>query len=325
MPSTPVRDPFGRSVEYLRVSVTDRCDLRCAYCMPRGYRDFEPTDTWLTFEEIERVVRLFAHLGVRRVRLTGGEPLLRRDLPALAAALAKVPGIEDLSLSTNATRLSRHAAALARAGIARVNVSLDTLRPERFRRITGRDALRDVLSGLDAAAEEGLAPIKINMVVLDENKDEVDDMVEFCAQRRFILRLIETMPVGAGRKLPRADLQPLRRRLQARYGLVDAVLPGGGPARYLRSLDGRLSIGFITPLSQHFCATCNRVRLSVEGTLHLCLGQENRVALRPLLRSGADDATILALLERAVMSKPESHGFDGPRGSLIRVMAKTGG
>lgn len=322
-----LRDRFGRAIDYLRVSVTDRCDLRCSYCLPKGYRDFEDRDHCLDLEEIERVVRIFAALGVARIRLTGGEPLLRRGLVPLAARLKALPGVLDLSLSTNATQLAGLASALRQAGISRLNVSLDSLRAERLRQITGRDVRDAVIDGLMAARQAGFAPIKLNMVVLrGVNDDEIDDMAAFCIEHGFVLRLIEAMPVGdSGRSARFVDLQPIRERLQQRFALLDAVVPGGGPARYLCSPDGRFSVGFITPLSQHFCASCNRVRLAVDGTLYMCLGQEHSLALRPLLRTGTSDAELTAAVRKAVDLKPERHEFREAPGKVMRVMARTGG
>lgn len=322
-----LRDAFGRRVDYLRVSVTDRCDLRCSYCLPKGFCGYEAPSHWLTLAEIERVVAAFARLGVERVRLTGGEPLLRRGLTDLARAISAHPGVADLSLSTNATQLARHARALREAGVTRLNVSLDTLDPRRFERITGRNALADVLAGLEAARAEGFAPIKINLVAMaGVNDDEIDAVVSFCAAHGFVLRLIEAMPVGeTGRAAAYLDLQPVRKRLAERFALVDSVIPGGGPARYLSSPDGRFNVGFITPLSQHFCETCNRLRLAVDGTLHLCLGHEDRVPLAPLLRGGAADAELDAAIIAAMARKPERHLFRESPGRLARVMAQTGG
>ncbi|MEO1765796.1 GTP 3',8-cyclase MoaA [Thiobacter aerophilum] len=320
-------DRFGRRIEYLRLSVTDRCDLRCSYCMPEGFKGFEEPAHWLTFDEIERLLAAFARLGLRRVRLTGGEPLLRGNLPELAARLARLPGIEDLSLSTNATQLARHALALRAAGITRLNVSLDSLRPERIERIAGRDVLARILAGLDAAQAAGFAPIKINMVAMrGVNDDEIEDMVEFCMARGFVLRLIETMPMGeTGRNAQYLDLQPVKARLAARFGLMEGEFPGGGPARYLRTPDGRFSVGFITPISQHFCATCNRVRLSVDGTLYLCLGQEERMEFRPLLRRGAGEEELTEAILQAIELKPERHEFREQPNKILRFMSMTGG
>lgn len=326
-PTPALRDRYGRTIDYLRLSVTDRCDLRCSYCLPKGFRDFEEREHCLDLGEIERIVGVFAALGVGRIRLTGGEPLLRRGLAGLASRLTQIPGVHDLSLSTNATQLADQARALRQAGVSRLNVSLDSLRAERLRQITGRDALRPIIAGLMAAKDAGFAPIKLNMVVLrGVNDDEIDDMAAFCIEHGFVLRLIEAMPVGdTGRSAQFVDLQPIRRRLQQRFELLDAAIPGGGPARYLKSADGRFSVGFITPMSQHFCATCNRVRLAVDGTLFMCLGQDHSLALRPLLRSGATEAELTAAVRAAIELKPERHEFHDAPAKLIRVMARTGG
>lgn len=320
-------DRFGRRIEYLRLSVTDRCDLRCAYCMPGDFSDYEEPGHWLSFDEIERLVTLFARFGLRRIRLTGGEPLMRNGLASLARRIKAIPGIDDLSLSTNGTQLRKHGQALRDAGVDRLNVSLDTLQPIRFAEITHRDALADVLAGLATAREIGFAPIKINMVWLAGiNDDELEAMVDFCRRGQFILRLIETMPIGeTGRQSRYASLQPLIASLKKRFGLIDGLIPGGGPARYLVSPDREFSLGFITPMSQHFCATCNRVRMTVDGMLHLCLGQEDRLDLRSLLRSGKSDEILLAAIQAAVDRKPERHEFSERPEKIIRIMSSTGG
>ena len=321
-------DPFNRTIEYIRLSVTDRCDLRCFYCLPEDYRDFTEPEEWLTFEEIERLIGAFAALGVRRVRITGGEPLVRRNLPDLATRLSQLPGIDDLSLSSNAVNLARQAKALKAAGISRINVSLDTLHADRFRKIT-KGRLDRVLDGLMAAKAAGFAPIKINMVVMkDINDDEVEDMVEFCIENDFTLRFIETMPMGeTGRNATDhyIDLQTVKQRLGERYELLPGVMPGGGPARYARVAGTELRIGFITPLSQHFCETCNRVRLAADGRLHLCLGQEHSFDFRPLLRSGATDTDLRDAVIEAIALKPERHEFNEKPRQVVRFMAKTGG
>lgn len=320
-------DRFGRTIEYLRVSVTDRCDLRCTYCIPEGFHGFDEPGHWLTLDEIERVVGIFARLGVGRVRLTGGEPLTRRGVAELAQRLAALDGLRDLSLSTNGTQLARHALDLKRAGVSRLNVSLDSLQPDHFASIVGRDCLSQVLDGLMVARQAGFTPIKINMVVqAGVNDDEAEDMVAFCQQHGYILRFIETMPIGdTGRAASHCGLQTLRHRLQQQFGLLPGVVAGGGPARYLRSAKGDFSIGFITPLTQHFCDTCNRVRLSADGTLYLCLGQEDKVELRPLLRSGASDAVLVDAIRQAIVMKPERHEFNSASRKIIRIMAQTGG
>ena len=322
-------DSFGRRIEYVRLSVTDRCDLRCRYCLPQGFRDFEEPDHWLSFDEIERVMHAFTELGVRRIRLTGGEPLSRGRIPELAARLAALPGLEDLSLSTNATRLRKLAAPLKAAGVTRLNVSLDSLNAERFAQITGGGHLDQVLDGLTAARAAGFAPIKINMVVMKGvNEDEVADMVRYCVRHDYTLRLIETMPIGdTGRAATHdfVDLQEIKRKLAAEFDLIPSTMPGGGPARYYRIADTEVRIGFITPLSQHFCASCNRVRLTVDGTLYTCLGQEDRVELRPLLRAGASHEDIKTEIRSAIAHKPERHEFTTAPQKIVRFMAYTGG
>lgn len=321
-------DRFGRSIDYLRLSVTDRCDLRCTYCIPKGFKGFEEPEHWLSFDEIERLLAAFARLGTTRVRLTGGEPLLRRNLPELAARLAALPGLRDLSLSTNATRLGRYALQLKQAGVSRINVSLDSLDRGCMEKITGRDSLDQIMTGIMAGKAAGFEPIKINMVAMrGVNDGEIEDMAQFCIEQGFVLRLIEAMPMGAtGRDASFLDLGPVRERLQQRFGLVpQAAELGGGPARYLATPDGRSSIGFITPLSQHFCASCNRVRLAVDGTLYLCLGQEQRYEFRPLLRGGASDAELEAAIREAIELKPQKHEFREQPGKIVRFMAQTGG
>ncbi|MBS1147981.1 MAG: Elongator protein 3/MiaB/NifB, partial [Proteobacteria bacterium] len=228
-------DQYGRRIDYVRLSVTDRCDLRCSYCMPEGFKGFEEPADWLTFDEIERLIAAFARLGVSRIRLTGGEPLLRRDISGLAQRIAALPGIDDLSLSTNATQLDKHAQALKAAGVTRLNVSLDSLQQARVEKINGRDVLVKVMAGLAAAQDAGFAPIKLNMVALaGSNDDEIDEMVAFCMQRGFVLRLIEAMPMGdTGKNAAFLDLQPVKERLRKQFNLIETAIPGGGPARYL--------------------------------------------------------------------------------------------
>jgi len=322
-------DPWQRRIEYVRLSVTDRCDLRCRYCLPQGFQDFEEPDHWLSFDEIERVMRAFTELGVRRIRLTGGEPLSRGRLPELAQRLTRLPGLEDLSLSTNATRLRKYAVALKAAGVRRLNVSLDSLDAQRFAEITGGGELHKVLDGLAAAKEAGFAPIKINMVVMKGvNDDEVETIVDYCIEQDFTLRFIETMPVGdTGRSSSQhyLDLREVRQRLERKYTLLPATMAGGGPARYVRVAGTDLRIGFITPISQHFCETCNRVRLTVDGTIYTCLGQDDKLELRPLLRAGADQEQLRAAIREAIARKPERHEFTTQPEKVIRFMSYTGG
>ncbi len=320
-------DTHGRRIDYLRISVTDRCDLRCSYCMPKNHRDFTPRAGCLDADEIERVGAAFAALGVHRLRLTGGEPLTRPDIVDIAQRLGSLPGIEDLSLTTNATQLAKHAKALQAAGVRRLNVSLDSLDPMRFRGITGNGTLPKVMRGLEVARRVGFGLIKINMVLLDGiNDDEVDAMAVFCGTRGFVLRLIEPMPLGnMGPATVPIDIGAIRRRLQEKFGLVEAMVSGGGPARYLRSPDGFFNIGFITPLSQHFCDTCNRVRLTADGRLVLCLGRENSVDLRAILRRGAGQDELIEVIRSAIARKPERHDFSVAANRPLRFMAHTGG
>ncbi len=320
-------DQFGRRIDYVRLSVTDRCDLRCSYCMPEGFKGFEEPEHWLNFDEIERLIGAFARLGVSRIRLTGGEPLLRRDISGLARRLASLPGIDDLSLSTNATQLDKHAQALKAAGVTRLNVSLDSLQQARGEKISGRDVLAKVMVGLAAAQEAGFTPIKLNMVALaGTNDDEIDEMVAFCMARGFVLRLIEAMPMGdTGRNSEFLDLQPVKERLRKQFNLIETALPGAGPARYLGTADGRFNVGFITPMSQHFCETCNRIRIAVDGTAYMCLGQEEKFEFRPLLRGGCSDAELEAAIVGAINLKPERHEFREAPHKILRFMSMTGG
>lgn len=328
MTDTALIDKFGRSIDYIRISVTDRCDLRCSYCMPKHFRDFHEPEEWLSFDELERVVAAFARMGTQRVRLTGGEPLVRKNLPELAQRLSALPGLQDLSLSTNCTRMAQYAEALKAAGIGRVNVSLDSLTASTFKQLTG-GKLAKVMDGLMAAKAAGLNPIKVNMVLMKGvNDHEVESMVEFCARHGFTLRFIETMPVGdMGREASHqyVNLQHIKQRLQKSFELVPGVMPGGGPARYMNVAGTDINIGFITPMSQHFCETCNRVRLSVDGTIYTCLGQENNFQLRPLLRQGISNAELEQAIRTAIDLKPEKHEFNEKPEKVLRFMSYTGG
>ena len=322
-------DDFGRRISYLRLSVTDRCDLRCQYCLPKDFKDFAEPGGWLSYEEITRVVGAFARLGLRHLRLTGGEPLVRRDLPALVSQLAAIPGLDDISLSSNCTRMEKLAEPLARAGVQRLNVSLDSLRPERFREITGGGKLDKVLRGIEAARQAGMGPIKINTVAMAGfNDDEFDELIDFCAEYGYTLRLIETMPVGdTGRSAQGSylDLEKVRQRLTASHGLVPSTMPGAGPARYYRIPGTDSRIGFITPISQHFCETCNRVRLSCEGDIYACLGDEHRYNLLQPLRAGCSDEELVEHILAAIRLKPERHEFNDKQEKVVRFMSMTGG
>ena len=321
-------DQYNRKIKYLRLSVTDRCDLRCFYCMPNGFDDYDEPEDWLSFDEIERIVASFTRLGVSSVRLTGGEPLVRKDLPVLAKRLAALPGLDDLSLSTTATRLARHAEELHDAGISRINVSLDTVDPVKFKKIT-QGKLEKIIDGLLTAKAVGLDPIKINMVIMKGvNDDDVEDMLKFCLEHDFTLRFIETMPIGdTGRDAVDyyIDLHEIEARLEKSYELLPAVMAGAGPARYVQVAGTNLKIGFITPISQHFCDTCNRVRLSATGTLYMCLGDEHKYELRPLIRQGISDNDLDQVIRDAINLKPLKHEFNEKPEKVIRFMSKTGG
>ncbi|MBL3599652.1 MAG: GTP 3',8-cyclase MoaA [gamma proteobacterium endosymbiont of Lamellibrachia anaximandri] len=321
-------DPFGRNIEYLRLSVTDRCDFRCFYCIPKGYKDFSQPDSWLTLDEVERLVRVFSEMGISKVRLTGGEPLVRKELPEMVRRIGALPHIEDLSLSTNASQLAKHAVSLKQSGVSRINVSLDSLNPDSFREITQGD-LGNVLDGLMAAKEVGLNPIKINMVVMKGiNDHEIGGMVDFCLKHDFTLRFIETMPVGETGKNATdryVSLKEIKADLEERFQLEPAVMRGAGPASYVRVKETNLRIGFITPMSQHFCESCNRVRVSVEGTLYLCLGKQDNAELRPLMRQGISDEGLKEVIYEAISRKPARHEFNENPGEVVRVMSLTGG
>lgn len=326
--SPGLTDSFGRRIDYLRVSITDRCDLRCQYCLPQDYRGHEEPANWLTHAEMARLIRLFVDMGVSKVRLTGGEPLTRRGVSELAARVSALPGVTDLAMSTNGTRLARHAAELRQAGVRRLNVSLDSLNADTFREITRRDCLQDVLDGLSEARRVGFESVKVNCVVHKLTpEDDVERLLEYSLANGFILRLIETMPMGAtGQQYQYVDLNEMGARLAERHGLLATVAHRGpGPARYWATRDDVPALGVITPMSQHFCASCNRVRLSVDGTLYLCLGQENQVPLGKALRDGADDAELRRLILEGIAAKPERHEFVTAPRRIIRVMAQTGG
>jgi cyclic pyranopterin phosphate synthase len=326
-------DPFGRAITYLRVSVTDRCDLRCVYCMAEDM-SFLPRAEILSLEELERVCAAFVRLGVRRLRITGGEPLVRRGVMGLIAALgARIGhGLDELTMTTNGTQLERFAAPLAAAGIRRVNVSLDTLDAGRFARITRWGRIERVFAGLRAAQAAGLA-IKINAVALrGENEDELGDMLAWCGQQGFDLTLIEAMPMGEIDAL-RADqylpLSMVRARLRQRFTLEESDYATGGPARYFSVRETGQRLGFITPMTHNFCEGCNRVRLTVTGTLYLCLGQDDSADLRDVLRRDGDDTALDTAIVAAIARKPRGHDFvidrRRPGAAVARHMSVTGG
>lgn len=321
-------DKFGRTIDYLRISVTDRCNLRCSYCIPKGFNDFETPDHWLTFDELMRVVRAFVRLGTKRFRLTGGEPLVRKNLTDLVHRIKKIDEVEDLSITTNGTLLTSHAKSLFEAGLDRLNISLDSLNRKNIEDITGLDCLEQVMEGLRTAKQLGFHKIKINMVVLpDKNMAEIERMLEFCIEHGFILCLIEVMPMGkTGQNMTTVSLQPIIQELRKHYDLHSTMkIIGNGPARYWETSTGNVCLGLITPLSQHFCATCNRVRLSVDGTLYMCLGQDNNFALRPLLKNHCSDKELDQAIQEAIELKPKEHDFLKQPNKIMRIMSKTGG
>ena len=321
-------DRFNRRIEYLRISLIDKCDLRCTYCIPEGFTEFEHAENYLSFDEIERAVAAFARLGTSRFRLTGGEPLLRKNVVDLVRRLAALDGVEDLSMTTNATQLARYAHALKDAGLTRFNISLDSLSSEVVKNISGSDSLPKVLAGLAAVKAAGFERTKINMVPLAGiNTQHIEQMIRFCMDHGFTLRLIEVMPMGVtGQRLDYVNLQSIIEEAQSKFHLIESTrIQGGGPARYWETADGSFSLGFITPRSQHFCETCNRVRMTADGVLHLCLGQNDSFDLKPYLRSGCSDEELEEALRLAIELKPEKHEFNEKPEQIIRIMAKTGG
>ena len=326
-------DPFGRHITYLRVSVTDRCDFRCVYCMAEQ-QTFLPKKELLSLEELERLCGAFIAKGVRRLRVTGGEPLVRKDVMRLIARLgARIGnGLDELTLTTNGSQLARHARALADAGVRRINVSLDTLDADKFRTITRWGELGQVLAGIDAAQAAGLK-VKINTVALrDLNRDEIPSKIEWAHGRGMDLTLIETMPLGetgADRVAQYLPLSLARADLERRFTLRDIDYRTGGPARYTHVAETGGRLGFITPLTHNFCESCNRVRVTCTGTLFMCLGQEDAADLRTPLRASRDDALLAAAIDAAIARKPKGHDFIIDRRhatpTLTRPMAMTGG
>lgn len=327
-------DPFGRHIDYLRLSVTDRCDYRCVYCMA-DKMTFLPRKELLTLEELDRLCAAFVRKGVRRIRVSGGEPLVRRDIMTLFHSLGRhldAGRLEEVTVTTNGSQLGRFAAELADCGIRRINVSLDTLDPVRFREITRWGNLEKVLSGIAAARHAGIH-VKINMVALkDVNEHEIADMMVWAHDNGFDLSLIETMPlgeIGADRTDQYLSLAVVRERLAARFTLESIPLRTGGPARYVRVAETGGRLGFITPMSHNFCEGCNRVRVTCTGMLYMCLGQEDRVDLRAPLRASEGDERLERAIDEAIAGKPHGHDFvidrdhGGP--TLPRHMNTTGG
>ncbi len=331
----PLIDPFARAISYLRVSVTDRCDFRCVYCMSENMT-FLPKKELLTLEELDRMCSTFINMGVKKLRITGGEPLVRRDIMTFFEAMGehvKSGALEELTLTTNGSQLGRFAEQLYAAGVRRVNVSLDTLDDTKFAEITRWGRLPQVLEGIKAAKAAGLK-IKINAVALKGfNEDELFTLQEWCAREEMDLTFIEVMPMGDLGNEDRLDqywsLNDLRARLAEKFTLIDLAERTGGPARYVQLQESGQKIGFITPLSHNFCESCNRVRLTCTGELYMCLGQEDMADLRAPLRASSDNAVLETAIRDAITRKPKGHDFDYSRqtvdGQVSRHMSHTGG
>jgi cyclic pyranopterin phosphate synthase len=327
----PLLDRFGRVHTYLRVSVTDRCNFRCTYCLPAEGIAWMPRQDVLSFEEIERLVRAFARMGIERIRLTGGEPTVRRDLVQLVRRIAAIDGVRDLSMTTNAHRLAEHAQSLFDAGLRRINVSIDALDPVVFAELTRGGDVHRVLAGIDAAIDAGMRPVKLNAVVVGGTNDhEVPSMIEHFASRadRVQLRFIEFMPFGTDRHqhVPSSEL---RKRLSARYSLEPAeeARDSGGPAATWRIRETGQIVGFISPITEHFCGACNRLRLSADGELRTCLSRDDTPSLRDMLRQGVGDAQLARAIRQMVWGKVaghEAHLGDAAR-TFEGVMTRIGG
>jgi cyclic pyranopterin phosphate synthase len=326
-------DPFGRHVTYLRVSVTDRCDFRCSYCMSE-HMTFLPKKDLLSLEELDRLCSAFVAKGVRKLRITGGEPLVRKNILWLFRALSRHlgGGLDELTLTTNGSQLPKFAQELKDAGVRRINISLDTLKPDRFKAITRWGDFAQVMAGIEAAERAGLE-IKLNAVALKGlNEDEFENLIRFAHGRGFDLTLIETMPMGdidGDRTDQYLPLSIVRARLMDRFTLEDIALRTGGPARYVRVAETGGRLGFITPMTHNFCESCNRVRLTCTGTLYMCLGQNDAADLRAPLRASADNAALMAAIDEAISRKPKGHDFVIDRRTrqpaVARHMSVTGG
>ncbi|MEN8617508.1 GTP 3',8-cyclase MoaA [Shewanella baltica] len=322
-------DSFGRKVEYLRLSVTDRCDFRCVYCMTED-PCFLPKDHVLHLEELAWIAQAFTELGVTKIRLTGGEPLVRNDCDQLVSLLGKLPGLTDLSMTTNGSRLTKFAKPMFAAGLKRLNISLDTLNPTLFTQLTRNGKLDRVIDGIDAAIAAGFERIKINAVILkQQNDNEVIDLVDFCRGRRLDIAFIEEMPLGEIDERKRArhcSSDEVKAIIESRYPLQLSSKRTGGPARYYTMADSPIHIGFISPHSHNFCHECNRVRVTVEGQLLLCLGNEHAVDLKSIVREfPADIERLKAAILTGINLKPKQHDFGNNQVQILRFMNATGG
>ena len=322
-------DPFGRTIEYLRISVTDRCDLRCSYCMSEDI-EFLPRQDVLTFEEIIRLARSFAELGVTKIRLTGGEPLMRKKLPELVASIKAIDGIEEVVMTTNGTLLTKYAKPLFEAGLSRLNISLDTLKADRFHKLTRRDRLQAVLDGILEAKKYAFESIKLNAVIMrGMNDDEIVPLTDFAVNNDLDISFIEEMPlgeVGYDRSVTFLASADIKRKIEEKYSLISSNYKTGGPAVYSAIEGCQSRIGFISPHTNNFCSDCNRVRITAVGRLLLCLGNENSQDLRTVIRDGCTDDELKNVLISALQLKPEKHHFDlAEEVQILRFMSHTGG
>lgn len=324
-------DQFGRQVDYIRLSITDRCDFRCQYCMAEEMT-FLPRDAVLSLEECARLVKVFVQLGVTKVRITGGEPLVRKNALWLFEEIGQLDGLEELVLTTNGSQLSKQAKQLYQAGVKRINISVDSLKPERFKQITRTGDLNKVLAGIDSAIDTGFEGIKLNTVLMRNiNDDETSDLVQFAIDKNIDISFIEEMPLGEinhSRESTYVSNADTLKLLQSEYPLLPSTETTGGPARYWRVAGTKTKIGFISPHSHNFCESCNRVRITCQGELYLCLGQEDKIELMPLLRENPDnDSPLIEAIINSMSIKPKGHDFDLKRAApaVVRFMSHTGG
>ncbi len=324
-------DQYGRTVDYIRLSITDRCDFRCTYCMSEDMQ-FLPRDEVLSLEECARLVKVFVSLGVGKVRITGGEPLVRKNALWLFEEIGKLKGLNELVVTTNGSQLKKQAIALKQAGVKRINISIDTLNADKFKKITRTGNLEQVLAGLQASIDAGFRGVKINTVLMRGiNDDETADLVQFAIDKKIDISFIEEMPLGLinhARESTFVSNADTLKLLQSKYSLLNSTETTGGPARYWRVADTQTKIGFISPHSHNFCESCNRVRITCKGELYLCLGQEDKIELMPLMREYPnDDAPLIAAILGSMAIKPKGHDFDLRRAepAVVRFMSHTGG
>jgi GTP 3',8-cyclase len=324
-------DQFGRQVDYIRLSITDRCDFRCQYCMAEDMT-FLPRNEVLSLEECARLVNVFVQLGVTKVRITGGEPLVRKNAMWLFEEIGQLNGLDELVLTTNGSQLEKQAKQLYQAGVKRINISIDSLQPERFKQITRTGDLAKVLAGIDCAIDTGFEGVKLNTVLMRNiNDDETADLVQFAIDKQIDISFIEEMPLGDinhNRESTYVSNADTLKLLQSKYTLLPSTQTTGGPARYWRVAGTKTKIGFISPHSHNFCESCNRVRITCQGELYLCLGQEDKIELMPLLRANPDnDVPLMKAIVNSMSIKPKGHDFDLQRATpaIIRFMSHTGG